>query len=143
MAGQDRPLTTATLTSSTLNSRTEVEQPPPEVLELYELQVTSGGDITSNGDRNNCIYAPGTSAASLSSGETRVVPVRTVSGLRGATANRNNLTGSRDKRQPRIWTQVRQFWSKQVALAVPQKSNRDHFGMLQLFSTLPCAWVHD
>ena len=141
MAEHDRPHTAATLTSATSNTRTEVEQPSSDVLELYELPVTNsgGGETTANnGHGTNCLYAPGTSSASLSSGETRVVPVRSVIGARGMATNRSSLTDTRGKRleqqQPRVWTQVRRFWSKQVALTVPQRSNRDHFGMYDVLS---------
>lgn len=142
MAEHDRPLTAATLTSVTSNTRTEVEQPATEVLELYQLSVTNGRDVANNAHRNNCLYAPGTSTASLSSGETRVVPVRTVGGVGGTVVNRSSFTGSQDKKQPRAWTQVRQFWSKQVALAVPQKSNRDHYGISHPLYVASCL-VHD
>lgn len=143
MPEHDRPLTAATLNSATSHTRTEVEHPSSDVLELYDLPVTNrngGNGAARNGHGANCLYAPGTSSASLSSGETRVVPVRTVTGARGMAANRYSLTDSRGKKlqqqqqPPRVWTQIRRFWSQQVALVVPQKSNRDHFGIYSIHS---------
>lgn len=60
------------------------------------------------------------SSASISSGEYRVVT---------RTRSRENRPVVENKKEiPGVWGYVYRFWTGHVALTVPQKSNRDHFG---------------
>lgn len=129
MAEPDRPPTAATATTANSNTHTEAEQFATEVLELHDIPL-SREDHNANYSYN-AEYAPGTSSASLSSGETRVVPMRTVNRDRDENANRNRTmaVSTHKKKDSGAWARVRHFWCGQVALVVPQKSNRDHFGI--------------
>lgn len=124
MAEPDRPLTAATS-----NTQAETEPSATDILELHEIPLRhedhNGVDYSYNNE-----YAPGMSSASLSSDETRIVPIRTVSSDRERNGNRDNfmIMGSHKKRDIRAWARVRHFWCGQVALVVPQKSSRDHYG---------------
>lgn len=60
------------------------------------------------------------SSASISSGEYRVVTQTHSRTSRPSTESKRKLTG--------VWGYVYRFWTGHVALTVPQKSNRDHFG---------------
>jgi hypothetical protein len=56
------------------------------------------------------------STASLSSGEYRVMP-------RHSNSQRSSI-----RREDQSFPALRRFWSRHVALTVPQKQNRDYFG---------------
>ena len=62
------------------------------------------------------------SSGSISSGEYRVT-------------NRRTVSRSSSSRQPRkgVFGYIQRFWANNVRLTVPQKSNRDHFGMYAYF----------
>lgn len=61
---------------------------------------------------------------SASSGDEYVVPRRTPSrSSRGSRASRES------RHRKGLWGQIYRFWTRHVMLTVPQKSNRDHFGM--------------
>ncbi|PYI08765.1 hypothetical protein BO78DRAFT_395361 [Aspergillus sclerotiicarbonarius CBS 121057] len=65
----------------------------------------------------------GFSTESISSGEYRIRPQRTVS--RTVHTNREASKG--------LWGRIRRFWTRNVVLTVPQKSNRDHFALERTF----------
>ena len=78
----------------------------------------------------------GSSTASISSGEYRITTRRTASRTSQRTersqAPRKGLLGK-----------VQRFWTRNVVLTVPQKSNRDHFGKLITFSIPPLLYRLD
>lgn len=63
----------------------------------------------------------GFSTDSISSGEYRVRTLRTVSQATTQTQR------SRESRKG-AWGRLERFWTRNVVLTVPQRSNRDHFG---------------
>lgn len=92
----------------------------PETLELHEIRTCEDGDE----------HAP-QSTATVSSGENRVVPIRTLT--RTVSRRRSENGSSQDVPKGRlhgIWISTRRFWTGHVVLKVPQKSNRDHYGGL-------------
>lgn len=63
------------------------------------------------------------SSASVSSGESRIVPTR-------VTSRASRLSRAESKKERKgVWGYVYRFWISHIILTVPQKSNRDHFGM--------------
>ncbi|KAF7587034.1 hypothetical protein BBP40_007830 [Aspergillus hancockii] len=84
-----------------------------DALELHEIETHHDDEA-------------GTSSASISSGEYRVTPRRTVS----RTSQR-----TQQSRAPRkgLLGNVQRFWTRNVVLTVPQKSNRDHFALERTF----------
>jgi hypothetical protein len=81
---------------------------PTEALELQEIQTRE--------DDEQLNY----SSASASSGEEYRVTTR--------TASRSSVRRPRPKRKG-AWKKVCSFWTHNVTMTVPQKSNRDHLGM--------------
>lgn len=81
---------------------------PTEALELQQIQTRE--------DDEQLNY----SSASASSGEEYRVNTR--------TASRSSLRRPRRERKG-VWKKVCSFWTHNVTLTVPQKSNRDHLGM--------------
>lgn len=102
-----------------------------EATELEELDYSHlHGD---NDDRRSL------SSGSVSTGELHVTPRRT----RSRTSSVRQDTGP--------FRGIRKFWARNVALTVPQKSNRDHFGefvscssvyssSLRVYIFLPCVY---
>lgn len=82
----------------------------PSTSSDYPQEVTELDEITAH-------YSP--SSASLSSGEYRVTPHQSVASASGRSSVR------RDKQS---FQAIRRFWSRNVALTVPRKGNRDYFG---------------
>jgi hypothetical protein len=81
---------------------------PTEALELQEIQTRE--------DDEQLNY----SSASASSGEEYRVTTR--------TASRSSVRRPRPERKG-AWKKVCSFWTHNVTLTVPRKSNRDHLGM--------------
>lgn len=88
--------------------RTYRSPPTTEALELQEIQTRE--------DDEQLNY----SSASASSGEECRVITRTVS--------QSSVRRPRPERKG-PWRKVCSFWEHNVAVTVPQKSNRDHLGM--------------
>ncbi|KAA8648434.1 DUF202 domain-containing protein [Aspergillus tanneri] len=86
------------------------QEPQREALELHEIETHE--------DR--------TSSASISSGEYRVSTHRT-----GSSASQRTV----QSRAPRkgFAGRIERFWTRNVVLTVPQKSNRDHFALERTF----------
>lgn len=78
-----------------------------DAVELHEIETHQDEDCNS-------------STPSVSTGEYRVVPHRTVS--RVSRQERD------DHQRKGLWRRTKKFWTHNVSLVVPQKSNRDHFG---------------
>lgn len=101
----------------------------PETLELHEIRACEdGGEYAAQ------------STATVSSGENRVAPIRT---LTRTVSRRRSENGSSQDVMPKgrlhgIWFSIRRFWTGHVVLRVPQKSNRDHYG--GLYHTYPLAF---
>ncbi|RAH39928.1 DUF202 domain-containing protein [Aspergillus brunneoviolaceus CBS 621.78] len=68
----------------------------------------------------------GFSTDSISSGEYRVRTLRTVSQVTTQTQR------SRESRKG-AWGRLERFWTRNVVLTVPQRSNRDHFALERTF----------
>jgi hypothetical protein len=110
LSGYDEPVASAS------GNELRLPSPPPishsrgerDALELHEIE-------THHDD------AAGTSSASISSGEYRVTTRRTVS----RTSQRTERSRAPCKG---LLGKVQRFWTRNVVLTVPQKSNRDHFG---------------
>ncbi|RAL07261.1 DUF202 domain-containing protein [Aspergillus homomorphus CBS 101889] len=81
--------------------------------DAFELQNIS----TQEGDE------AGFSTGSISSGEYRVRTIRTVS--RASQRSRETRKGP--------WGRLERFWTRNVVLTVPQRSNRDHFALERTF----------
>ncbi|KAL1969219.1 hypothetical protein VTN77DRAFT_473 [Rasamsonia byssochlamydoides] len=64
------------------------------------------------------------SSASVSSGEYRVTPRRSVA----SASERSSV-----RRDKQSFQAIRRFWSRNVALTVPQKGNRDYFALERTF----------
>lgn len=79
-----------------------------EALELHEIQTREDDELN---------Y----SSPSASSGEEVRVTTR-------RTRSRASVTSAHQGKHP--WSRVCHFWTHNVTLTVPQKSNRDHFGKL-------------
>ena len=96
-------------------------QEPEDALELHEIRTEED-----NPDDHDDGYAAST--VTVSSGENRVVPCRTVS----RTTDRSRNSASSSSKPPRkgIWGAIARFWTRNVVLTVPQKSNRDHYGTI-------------
>lgn len=77
-----------------------------EALELHEIQTREDDELN---------Y----SSPSASSGEEVRVTTR-------RTRSRASATSTHQGKDP--WSRVCRFWTHNVTLTVPQKSNRDHFG---------------
>ncbi|KOC14530.1 hypothetical protein AFLA70_5g008911 [Aspergillus flavus AF70] len=111
----------------TSNTRTEPRPPSPtatghsrgedrverDALELHEIETQPDHEL-------------GSSTASISSGEYRITTRRTAS----RTSQRTERS-----RAPRkgLLGKVQRFWTRNVVLTVPQKSNRDHFALERTF----------
>ncbi|OJJ31237.1 hypothetical protein ASPWEDRAFT_688999 [Aspergillus wentii DTO 134E9] len=83
----------------------------PDTLELHEIQTHEENDDEE------------VSGASISSGEYRITTRRTVS--------RTSRCSSEESKG--LWGRVKRFWTRNVVLTVPQKSNRDHFALERTF----------
>lgn len=70
-----------------------------------------------------------TSAASISSGEYRVTPRHSA---RETAADQTATISSSANKNKRFKT-IRRWWSRNITLNVPQKGNRDYFGMYSYF----------
>ncbi|KAB8273244.1 hypothetical protein BDV30DRAFT_211080 [Aspergillus minisclerotigenes] len=84
-----------------------------DALELHEIETQLDHEF-------------GSSTASISSGEYRITTRRTAS----RTSQRTE--GSRAPRKG-LLGKVQRFWTRNVVLTVPQKSNRDHFALERTF----------
>lgn len=91
-------------------------QEPEDALELHEIRTQE--------DNPDDGYAEST--VTVSSGENRVVPCRTVS--RTTDRSRNSTRSSSKPPRKGLWGAIGRFWTRNVVMTVPQKSNRDHYG---------------
>lgn len=80
-----------------------------EALELHEIQTREDNELD---------Y----STPSGSSGDENHVPTHRTTSQRDSRRRREARKG--------LWSQICRFWTRNVSITVPQKSNRDHFGML-------------
>lgn len=85
-----------------------------EPLELHEIQTHEDEQLD-------------LSDPSASSGDEYVVPRRTPS--RSSRASRGSRASRETRHRKGLWGRIYRFWTRHVMLTVPQKSNRDHFGM--------------
>lgn len=103
-----------------------------ESVELHEIPTRQ---TQTRDDHDHDEYAQ--SAATISSGENRVVPCRSVTvGRIDVDGTDDCINENRDNNGKRglwkgrkIWGAISGFWTSQVVLVVPQKKNRDHYGM--------------
>ncbi|KAI9369662.1 hypothetical protein BJX61DRAFT_549445 [Aspergillus egyptiacus] len=108
--GTDRPRPESSSHASTAahsSSRCNSDDWDQDVLELHQIETQLDDEST----------------WSLSSGESRITPHRTVSRV------------SQSNRPPRegFVGRIQRFWRRNVVLTVPQKNNRDHFALERTF----------
>ncbi|RAL02538.1 DUF202 domain-containing protein [Aspergillus ibericus CBS 121593] len=109
--GREDPTPPATL--PTTQPRPDDDNDSTSELDALELR-----EIATQGDDE-----AGFSTESISSGEYRIRTQRTVS--RPVHTSRETSKG--------VWGRIRRFWTRNVVLTVPQKSNRDHFALERTF----------
>ena len=104
-------------------------QEPEDAVELH--------DISTREDNPNDPDDGFQSTVTVSSGENRVVPCRTVS--RTTDRSRNSISSSSKPPKKGIWGAITRFWTRNVVLTVPQKSNRDHYGTSTILAWSLCG----
>ncbi|CDM27027.1 hypothetical protein DTO013E5_4217 [Penicillium roqueforti] len=83
-----------------------------EALELHEIQTREDNELD---------Y----STPSGSSGDENHVPTHRTTSQRDSRRRREARKG--------LWSQICRFWTRNVSITVPQKSNRDHFALERTF----------
>lgn len=99
----------AILTDSRPTSARDTRDDDREALELHSIQTREDNDLD---------Y----SSLSGSSGDEHYVPTHRTTSQADSWRRREARNG--------LWGQICRFWTRHVSITVPQKSNRDHFGML-------------
>ncbi|PWY89190.1 hypothetical protein BO70DRAFT_377601 [Aspergillus heteromorphus CBS 117.55] len=115
---RSRPDSSQRSTTTTPHPQPAARRPDPD-LDALELRA-----IATHSDDE-----AGYSTDSISSGEYRVRPTRTVS--RPAPSNQSRGRG--EGKVGAVWARICRLWTRNVVLTVPQKSNRDHFALERTF----------
>ncbi|EED13354.1 conserved hypothetical protein [Talaromyces stipitatus ATCC 10500] len=100
--------------------------PRRESIESFE-SISSRAREATELDEIRRMSSESTSEGSLSSGEYRVTPRHSGATTTVTSTSNNTTRGSRNKNKR--FQAIRRFWARNITLEVPQKGNRDYFGI--------------